>query len=235
MNLFLFFFTIVISFLVVRIGAIAFEITGMEKDHARFQSLSCFSGTGFTTSEAELITGHPQRRKIASYLMILGNAGLVTLIATFANTIRPVSVIEQFNFFTIPLPIPVWLSPYINIAIISVGVLLIYKIFTKSHVMDRFTANIRKKMVEKKVVKPEKVTELLAAPEGYGVSQFEVHLNSPLLKKDLKHLHLKEEDIQVLLIQRGPETILIPKGDEKFQAEDQVICFGKLEKIRQLA
>ncbi|MBU0630609.1 MAG: hypothetical protein KKC80_06825 [Candidatus Margulisbacteria bacterium] len=62
----------------------------MGRDQARFQSLSCFSGTGFTTQESELVTGHPQRRKIASYLMILGNAGLVTLIATFANTIRPV-------------------------------------------------------------------------------------------------------------------------------------------------
>ena len=102
MNLFLFFFTIFISFLVVRIGGVAFEITGMERDQARFQSLSCFSGTGFTTAEAELITGHAQRRKIASYLMILGNAGLVTLIATFANSIRPVDVLEQFNFFTIP-------------------------------------------------------------------------------------------------------------------------------------
>ena len=235
MNLFLFFFAIIISFTVVRIGAAAFEITGMEKDQARFQSLSCFSGTGFTTSEAELITGHPQRRKIASYLMILGNAGLVTLIATFANSIRPVDVLEQFNFFYIPLPIPGWLSPYINIIVIAVGVLIIYKIFTKSHLLDRFTGRIKKEMVDKKVVIPEKVTELLAAQEGYGVSQFEVHANSPLLKKDLKHLQLKEEEIQVLLIQRGSETIPIPKGGEKFQVNDQVTCFGKLEKIRQMA
>jgi hypothetical protein len=235
MNLFLFFFTVIVSFLAVRIGAVAFEITGMENDQARFQSLSCFSGTGFTTSEAELITGHPQRRKIASYLMILGNAGLVTLIATFANSIRPVMVIERFNFFTIPLPIPGWLSPYINIAVIAIGVFIIYKIFTKSPLMDRFTGRIKKEMVEKKVIIPQKVTELLAAQEGYGVSQFEVHANSPLLKKDLKHLHLKEEDIQVLLIQRGAETIPIPKGGEKFQAGDRVICFGKLEKSRQMA
>ncbi len=235
MNLFLFFFTIVVSFLVIRIGAAAFEITGMQKDQARFQSLSCFSGTGFTTSEAELITGHPQRRKIASYLMILGNAGLVTLIATFANSIRPVTVIEQFNFFTIPLPIPGWLSPYINIAVIALGILIIYNIFVRSRLLDRFTGRVKEEMMEKKVVRPEKVTELLAAPEGYGVSQFEVHAGSPLLKKDLTHLHLKEEDIQVLLIQRGAETIPIPRGVEKFQVNDRVICFGKLEKIRETA
>jgi hypothetical protein len=235
MNLFLFFVTVVISFLAVRIGAIAFEITGMEKDQARFQSLSCFSGTGFTTSEAELITGHPQRRRIASYLMILGNVGLVTLIATFANSIRPVSVIEQFDFFTIPLPIPISFSPYINIGVIAIGVFIIYKILTKSHLTERLIGRIRKQMLEKKVVKPEKVTELFTAPEGFGVSQFEVHSNSPLLEKELKNLHLKEEDVQVLLIQRGLQTLPIPKAHEKFQVHDRVVCFGKLEKIRQLA
>jgi Trk-type K+ transport system membrane component len=75
MNLILFIVTIAISFLVVRIGAIAFQLTGLEWALAKFQSLSCFSGTGFTTREAELITGNPQRRKIATSLMILGNAG----------------------------------------------------------------------------------------------------------------------------------------------------------------
>ncbi len=35
------------------LGAIALEITGMERSKARFQALSALSGTGFTTSEAE--------------------------------------------------------------------------------------------------------------------------------------------------------------------------------------
>ena len=192
MNLFLFFFAIVVSFLAVRIGGIAFEITGMEKDQARFQALSCFSGTGFTTSEAELITGHPQRRKIASYLMILGNAGLVTLIATFANTIRPVDVIQQFMFFSIPLPIPAAFSPYINISIIALGILLIFKLFGRTHIMDRLTAKAKEKMVEKKIVKEENVTELLFTHEGYGVSQFDIAKDSPMVDKKLKDLKLKE-------------------------------------------
>lgn len=134
--------------MVVRIGGIAFELTGMDKDKARFQALSCFTGTGFTTKEAELITDNPQRRKIASYLMILGNAGLVTLIATFANSIRPVSVIEQFNFFTIPLPIPAYLSPYINIIVITVGTLIIFKIFSRSRLVDRLMDKVKERMVK---------------------------------------------------------------------------------------
>ena len=70
---------ICISYLIVRVGAIALEMTGMDKAKARFQALSAFSGTGFTTREAEMVVNHPRRRKIATYLMILGNAGIVTV------------------------------------------------------------------------------------------------------------------------------------------------------------
>ena len=72
MNLILFLMTIATSFIAVRVGAVAFHLTGLEWPLAKFQALSCFSGTGFTTKEAELITGHPKRRQIASILMVLG-------------------------------------------------------------------------------------------------------------------------------------------------------------------
>ena len=45
--------TIFVSFLIVRAAAIALRMTGLEKKKAIFQSLSAFTGTGFTTREAE--------------------------------------------------------------------------------------------------------------------------------------------------------------------------------------
>jgi len=39
-------------------------MTGMEKKKARFQALSAFAGTGFTTKEAESVVNYPARRKI---------------------------------------------------------------------------------------------------------------------------------------------------------------------------
>lgn len=51
---------IFLSFLIVRAGAVALMITGMEEKKARFQALSAFSGTGFTTREAESVVNHPQ-------------------------------------------------------------------------------------------------------------------------------------------------------------------------------
>ena len=45
----LFIIVLIASWIVVRIGAVAFQLTGLEWSLAKFQSLSCFSGTGFTT------------------------------------------------------------------------------------------------------------------------------------------------------------------------------------------
>ena len=106
MNLFLLIVTIIVSMIIVRVGAIAFELTGLNWNIAKFQSLSCFSGTGFTIREAELVLGYPQRRRIASYLMILGNAGLVAMIATFANSLSPNTLFLKYTFPFIPAFLP---------------------------------------------------------------------------------------------------------------------------------
>ncbi len=52
MNLVLFITVLIVSFVIVRIGAIAFQLTGIEWSLAKFQALSCFTATGFTTKEA---------------------------------------------------------------------------------------------------------------------------------------------------------------------------------------
>jgi len=79
-------FVILVSFLIVRAAAIALMMTGMDEKRARFQALSSFSGTGFTTKEAEFVMNHPVRRRIITWLMILGNAGIVTVIVTATSS-----------------------------------------------------------------------------------------------------------------------------------------------------
>src|SRR5262249_34571771 len=87
LTIILLFMVIMGSYVCVRIGAVALELTGIPWERAKFQALSAFTNCGFTTSEAEDIVRHPLRRSIVSYLMILGNAGIVTTIGTFAGTI----------------------------------------------------------------------------------------------------------------------------------------------------
>jgi len=228
MNVLLFIVAIAISFVVVRIGAIAFELTGLEWSLAKFQALSCFSGTGFTTKEAELITGNPQRRRIASILIVLGHAGLVTLIATFANSIRPSISMPKVTFHFLPSG----LMPWINLMIIIVAIYTIYKLFTNTKLVRRFTSTLREQIVKKEIIKQVSFEELVIATGGYGVSQIEISKESPIVDKTLLESDLRRLDISVLAIERKGVTMPNPSADTKFLLGDKLICFGKLENIR---
>ncbi len=71
-----------ISVLVIRIGGVALQQTGLSQDVARFQAMSVFTGCGFTTTESETVVNYPVRRRIALTLMVIGNIGLVGVLST---------------------------------------------------------------------------------------------------------------------------------------------------------
>lgn len=70
------------SLLLIRTGTIALVMTGLSRDRASFQSVPAFSGVGFTAEEAEDVMSTPARRRIIRTLILLGNVGIVTGIAT---------------------------------------------------------------------------------------------------------------------------------------------------------
>jgi len=235
MSLFLFVLVIVISFIAVKVGAVAFEITGLSSKQARFQALSAFTGTGFTTKEAELVAAHGQRRNIASALMILGNAGLVTLVATLVNSISegassPVLFIPKFSEY-----IPAYLIPYINFSLILVALLLVYKVITSTGVSDYIRAAAKKKMLDKKIVKPVAFEEFLLTSGGYVVSQIEIHKDNPLSGNTLLESNLKAKDVLVLSIERDGHHITNPPAQTKINLGDRLICFGRIDSIREVA
>lgn len=228
MNLLLFIIVLIVSFIIVRIGAIAFQLTGLEWSLAKFQALSCFTATGFTTREAELITATPQRRRIASILIILGHAGLVTMIATFANSLRPPAIKLAF----LPDFVSPNFMPWINLTIIAVAIYIIYKIFTNSKFARRLTNALRKRIVKRDIIKSVSFEELAIATGGYGVSKVAVSAGSPILEKTLLRSELRKHDINVLAIVRREETMPNPSASMKILAGDELVCFGKLENIR---
>jgi Trk-type K+ transport system membrane component len=73
---------LVFSILINRVASIALMHTGLSRESSRFQARSAFTGVGFTTSESEKVVNHPVRRRILLILMILGNAGIVTGVAS---------------------------------------------------------------------------------------------------------------------------------------------------------
>ena len=73
---------VLISLILTRIATVALIQTGLSRETARFQARSALTGTGFTTSESETIVNHPVRRRLVLSLMLVGSAGVVTVIAT---------------------------------------------------------------------------------------------------------------------------------------------------------
>jgi len=206
-----------VSYLIVRIGAIAFEMTGMERAKARFQALSAFSGTGFTTREAELVVNHPRRRKIATYLMILGNAGIVSVIATFVLSMR------QSGF-----------RPSLNLAIIAASLFVLYRIASQRTFAQRLSRRIREMLREKLHFERVHIEEILQQAEGYGVAMVLIEKRSKLVGQSLAQSGLRDVDLMVLSIERDEEVIPVPRGQNKIRAGDRLICYGKLENLKGL-
>lgn len=232
MNLMLFVLMIVVSMIIVQIGSVALELTGLEESIARFQALSCFTGTGFTTKESELIITNPQRRRIASFLMVLGHAGLVTLIATFANSLRPTVLTDKFKLPFIHTFFPSHLLPWINLIIIIGAVYVIYKLFTHTNFTKKLTNILKTHILKKEIIKPAVYNEFLVAPSGYGIVQIHVLKGSPVINKIVSALGPAEQDFSLLAVVREGKTIPNPQSNTKIVIDDKLICFGKMESIR---
>jgi hypothetical protein len=230
----LFILALIVSFIVVRIGAIAFQLTGLEWSLAKFQALSCFTGTGYTTKEAELITSNKQRRKIASVLIILGNAGLVIMIATLAGSFVPQqeTIISKLSESFLPFRIPPYFVIWVNLGLIVVMVYLIYRVFTHEQFVRKLTNFLRRKIIKREIFQKVSFEELLLATGGYGVSRVVVSAGSGVLNKTLARSNLRRHDITVLAIVRDGQTIPNPAADMSIILNDELICFGKLENIR---
>jgi len=232
MSLLIFIIVIVFSVIVVRIGAIAFEVAGLTPSLAQFQAISCFTGTGFTTREAELITCNPQRRHIASILMVFGNAGLITIIATLAQSLQTKALVTDFIAPHTRWIVPETLIPAINLTVMIIAALVVYKILTQQQIARWLTGLLRRHIVRTEIIKPVSFEELVIATGGYGVSGIEISAPSPVAGKTLLETALRARDITVLAIERQDTIIPNPRAETVIQAGDRLICFGKLDTIR---
>ncbi len=207
---------IFVSFLIVSAGAVALVITGMEEKQARFQALSAFSGTGFTTRAAESVVSHPRRRRIVSWLIILGNAGVVTVIVTSTSSLV---TSKKHHLPFIPL-------------ILIVGILLIYKVGTNKGFIRRWEDFIKDRIARTEVFEEADLEDLLHSDEGYGLLRVAVKRDSPWLDKPFSQFATGARAISVLGIERGKKWIPSPRPEEFAAENDRLIIYGPLKMIR---
>ncbi|MBT2516927.1 RimK family alpha-L-glutamate ligase [Streptomyces sp. ISL-90] len=78
------------------------------------------------------------------------------------------------------------------------------------------------------------VRQRLTVSTGYGVAELVVHGGADLVGTTLGDSGLSERDITVLTLHRGTTVIPNPRRSVELQAEDRLLCFGKLEEMRSM-
>lgn len=211
--------TVLISMMIVRAGAIALTMTGMSYGRAKFQSLSAFSGTGFTTREAEIVVNHPARRRIVSWMMVLGNAGIVAVIIT-ATTSFVVTDIE-----VLPL----------NIAILVAGIIVLYLLATRTGLAQKWESFVERRLGKSSLFEEGSVDELLHLIEGYGLVKLTLETGSPLIGQTIAGTGIPEHGFRILGIERNDAWIAAPKSSQDLQEHDRLVIYGRLDALRTLA
>ncbi len=74
----------------------------------------------------------------------------------------------------------------------------------------------------------------LTVSRGYGVAEIHIPAGSEYIGKSIHESGLRERDIIVLTLYRGTTVIPNPRSHRQLEAGDRLLCFGKLEWMRDL-
>lgn len=188
---------IALSMLVIRIGSIALVMTGLSEEVAKFQSLSAFSGTGFTTTESESILNVPIRRRIITMLIRLGSVGVVTSISTLLLSFLGAGQATSER-----------------ILVLAVGVACLW-FLSRNKAFNRILTPIIEKLLSRYTsLDLRDYVSLLHLREDYRIAEIDIREYSWLANQTLQDLDLVEEGVLVLGVKRtGEEYIGVPPAD----------------------
>jgi ribosomal protein S6--L-glutamate ligase len=74
----------------------------------------------------------------------------------------------------------------------------------------------------------------LTVSRGYGVTEIHIPEGSEYVGKAINESGLRDRDINVLTLYRGTTVIPNPRSSRQLEAGDRLLCFGKLELMREL-
>ncbi len=209
-----------LSLLVTKVATVALIMTGLSHQIARFQARSAFTGTGFTTTEAENVVNHPVRRQIIMILMIVRSAGLVTiiisLILSLVGTGQGPETVKRL----------VWLLG---------GVVVIW-LLAKSKRLDHYLGNVIKWALSRWTdLDARDYASLLHLSGRYRVMEIQVRPGDWLVGKKLKDCDLHEEGVTVLGIIRDDGSYIgVPKSTTEIYSGDTLILYGRSQSLQEL-
>jgi ribosomal protein S6--L-glutamate ligase len=78
------------------------------------------------------------------------------------------------------------------------------------------------------------VRQRLTVSTGYGVAELHVREGSEMVGSTIGESGLRDRDITVLTLHRATEVIPNPRDRRVLQADDRLLCFGRLEAMRDM-
>lgn len=209
-----------LSLLVTRIAALALMLTGMSRDSARFQARSAFTSSGFTTSESESVVNHPVRRRIIMLLMLLGNVGIATVIATVMLSVLQTATAEQWWWH-----VSVFLGGL-------VALLLVAKSRWVEHHLNKLIAVGLRRWTKLDVTD---YVALLQLQSGYAVTEMQIEPKDWLAGMTLVEASLPKEGVLVLGIQRpNGNYVGAPRADDEIRAGDILVLYAPTKRLAEL-
>ena len=211
------FLVVALSALITKVATIALIHTGLSTQSARFQARSAYTGAGFTTSESEKIMNHPVRRRIIFDLMLVGNAGIVTVMSSLILT------------FVLPNSVS---SKLYGLLVVVLGMGFLWWA-VKSKWVDRGLSKVINRMLIKYAhLDVLDYAAVLHLKDDYKVSEKKINKDDWMANKTLRELNLRHEGITVLGIDReGRDYIGSPTGSFDILPNDVVTVYGKAEVI----
>jgi len=212
--------SLLLSLTITRIGTLALTLTGMSEDAAGFQANSAFYGVGFTTHESEFVVNHPVRRRVVMVLMVLGNLGVATLVATVLGSVMTTNSSGQWGR---------------NLLILGLGCSGLVAI-ANSHIvhgiMSRLVARALRRWT---TLDLHDYVALLHLSAGYTVLEMKLQAGDWLEDVRLSETCFAEAGILVLGIQR-PKTGFIgaPTGQTRLCPGDTVVVYGQIDRLEEL-
>jgi hypothetical protein len=211
-------FIALFSFLAIKVATIALMMTGLSFDTASFQSYSAFFGVGFTTREAELVVNHPVRRRIIRDLILVGNIGLTSALATMVATF-----VQGNNVFE---------SLMIILAAVAIALVISYigrlRWFRKA--LDRIIAY---SLSRAGLVRALDYELLLRVDHGYVVSEYLVEDGNPLVGKMLRHSRPWDSGVVILAIRRNDVLLPgIPGPSDVIEVGDVLVIYGQEDRTK---
>lgn len=209
-----------ISVAITRVASTALETTGVSGELAQFQARSAFSGVGFTTDEAESVVSHPVRRRIILALMLLGNAGLVTVVASLVLGFSEVGSSRQ---------------AIARLTVLGVGLLVLWAL-TSTPVVNRAVERVIQGALARWTdLQVRDYVQLLDLEHDYAVRELDVGPGDWLSGRPLRDLALTEEGVLVLGVRRlTGEYLGAPGPDLEIGPGDNVVVYGREDNLTEL-